>query len=93
MIRHSEKIWLLLIGLTLLSTWLAETGQAGWPLALTVAFLIGFKGSMVVDHYMELRLAHPRFRWTFFIFIALAALGVILSFGWGDLLRGLTTIN
>ena len=93
MIRHSEKIWLLLIGLTLISTWLAETGNAGWPLTLTVAFLIGFKGWMVVDHYMELRLAHPRFRRIFFIFLTLSALGVILSFGWGDFLKDLTTIN
>ena len=93
MIRHSEKIWLLLIGLTLASTWLAETGQAGWPLALTAALLIGFKGGMVIDHYMELRLAHRRFRRIFFIFLALAVFMVIFSHGWGDLLRELTTIN
>ncbi|MCF6281148.1 MAG: cytochrome C oxidase subunit IV family protein [Candidatus Polarisedimenticolaceae bacterium] len=93
MIQHSEKIWFLLIGLTLVSTWLAETGHAGWPLTLTVALLIGFKGGMVIDHYMELRFAHARFRRIFFIFLGLTVFMVIFSHGWGDFLRELTTIS
>ncbi len=93
MIGHAEKIWLILIGLTLAGALLAETGHAGWPLALTVVFLIAFKGRMVIDHYMEMRHANQRIRHVLLSFIILVPLLVIFSYGWGDLIRRLTTLN
>ena len=93
MIGHTEKIWLLLISLTFAGAWLAETGHAGWPLTLTVLFLIGFKGIAVIDHYMEMRLANRRLRRVLLIFISLILLLVVLSHGWGETLKSLTTIS
>jgi len=91
-IGHTEQIWLLLVGLTLAGASLAETGHAGWPLTFTVALLIGFKAIMIVDHYMEMRLANTRIRRALFIFIALVVVLVIIFHGWGDILRNLLTI-
>lgn len=59
---HAERIWLLLVGLTLAGAGLGEMGGQGWPLTVTVAFLIAFKGRLVVDHYMEMRRASPVLR-------------------------------
>ncbi len=90
---HTEKIWLLLIGLTLAGALLGETGHAGWPLALTVSFLIAFKGGVVIDHYMEMRSANARLRNMLRLFTTLIPLLVILSYGWGGVIRSVTALN
>lgn len=93
MFGHAEKIWLTLIGLTLLGALLGETGKAGWPLTLTVVGLIFVKGSIVIDHYIEMRSANQRIRNVLRLFITLIPILVILSFGWGEAIRRLTTLN
>lgn len=89
---HAEKVWLLLIGLTLTGALLAETGRAGWPLALVVAGLIALKGRLVIDHYMEMTRANARIRRLLYGYITLVPLLVLLSHGWGPALRRLTTL-
>jgi hypothetical protein len=93
MIGKMERIWLLLVALTLAGAWLAETGQAGWPLTLVVAGLIAFKGRMVIDCYMEITGANPRIRAVLHGFVTLVPLLVIFSHGWGDVINRWTTIN
>jgi len=90
---HAERIWLLLIGLTLTGAWFAETGHPGWPLAILVAGLIAFKGRMVIDHYMEMTHANARIRHVLYTFITIIPLLVIVSHGWGDLIRRLTSLD
>ena len=90
---HAEKIWLLLVGLTAAGAWFAETGHAGWPLAFIVAGLIAFKGRMVIDHYMEMTSANTRIRRVLYLFVAIVPLMVLVSHGWSDAIRRLTTIN
>ena len=93
MIQHTEKIWLILIGLTLVGALLAETGHAGWPLTIIVAIMIAFKGSMVIDHYMEMRVANKRIRRILYTFIIVTPLLVLLTHGLGDVIRRLTTLD
>jgi len=93
MFGHAEKIWLTLIGLTVVGAFFAEAGQAGWPLTITVVFLIAFKGGIVIDHYMEMRYASRLFRNILRAFVTLVPLLVILSHGWGETIQRLTTIN
>jgi hypothetical protein len=90
---HAEKIWLLLVGLTGAGAWLAETGHSGWPLALVVAGLIAFKGRMVIDHYMEMTSANTRIRRVLHLFAMIVPLLVLLSHGWSDVLRRITTLG
>jgi hypothetical protein len=89
---HAEKIWLLLIALTLAGAWFAETGHAGWPLTLIVAGLIAVKGRLVIDHYMEMTDANTRIRRVLLAFVTVVPLLVLFSHGWGDVLRRFTTI-
>ncbi|MCX8085854.1 MAG: cytochrome C oxidase subunit IV family protein [Rhodocyclaceae bacterium] len=90
---HAEQIWLLLLGLTGTGAWLAETGQAGWPLSLTVAGLIAWKGRLVIDHYMEMTTADARLRRVMYAFIVAVPLLVLASHGLGDALRDFTTLR
>jgi len=89
---HAEKIWLLLLGLTLAGAWLAETGEAGWPLTLIVAGLIALKGRLVIDHYMEMTRASARLRRVLYAFVIIVPTLVLLSHGWGDSIRRMTTL-
>jgi len=91
--KHAEKIWLTLVGLTLAGAWLAETGKAGWPLALVVAGLIAVKGRLVIDHYMEMTSANTRIRRVLHAFVVAVPLMVLLSHGWSDVLRRATTLQ
>jgi Prokaryotic Cytochrome C oxidase subunit IV len=93
MIGNAEKTWLILISLTLLGALLGETGHAGWLLTLTVVVLIFVKGSIVIDHYMELRSANQRIRNVLLLFITLVPILIIISFVWGEEIRRLTTLN
>ena len=93
MTGHAERTWLLLIGLTCTGAWLAESGEAGWPLSLVVAVLITVKGRLVIDRYMDIGADHPRLRAVLHGFVTLVPLLVVLSQAGGDLLRRLTTLH
>ena len=92
MIGNTEKVWLVLIALTIVGALLWETGDAGWPLTLTVVALIFVKGSIVIDYYMEMRSASQRMRNILRLFITLVPILVILSFVWGEEIRQLTKL-
>jgi ABC-type amino acid transport system permease subunit len=93
MMGHAERIWLTLVGLTLAGAWLAETGHSSWALAFVVAGLIAFKGRLVIDHYMEMTSANTRIRRVLHLFVVVVPLLVLLSHGWSDVLRRLTTLD
>ena len=93
MMGHAEQIWLTLVGLTLAGAWLAETGHSSWLLAFVVAGLIAFKGRLVIDHYMEMTTANTRIRRVLHLFVVVVPLLVLLSHGWSDVLRRLTTLE
>lgn len=93
MIGHTERIWLMLIGLTFLGALIGERGQAGWLLTLTVAILIALKGSIVIDHYMEMRSSNQRIRDILRLFTTLIPILVIIFHSWGEDIRRLTALN
>ncbi len=92
MIGHAEKIWLMLIGLTLVGIFFAETGRAGWLLTMTVVTLIVLKGNFVIDYYMDMRSANQRIRNVLRFFIIIIPILVILVHAWGDEIRRLTSV-
>ncbi len=90
---HAERIWLLLLALTAAGAFFAETGHAGWFLALVVAGLIAVKGRLVIDHYMEMTTANSRIRRVLHLFVTIVPLLVLASHGWSDVIRRLTTLH
>jgi hypothetical protein len=89
---HAEKIWLMLVGLTATGAWLAETGHSSWLLAGMVAGLIALKGRLVIDHYMEMTQANAHIRRLLYLFVTIVPLLVLLSHGFSDVLKRLTTL-
>jgi hypothetical protein len=89
---HAERIWLLLIALTLGSAFLAETGERSWPLTLIVAAMIAFKGRLIIDHYMEMRSANPRIRRILHAFVTVIPLLVLVSHAMSPWIARLTAL-
>ena len=92
-IGNIERIWLTLVGLTLVAAILAESDHPGWPLTLTVAALIALKSNLVVNHYMEITPAHPLIRRVLKGFVLIVVLLGVISHGAAETLRTLTTLN
>ena len=61
-IRLVNRLWLLLIGLTLFTAFMAEQAHQGILSVSIIAVALGVKGRIIVDHYMELKSAHPLLR-------------------------------
>ncbi|GAB4299474.1 MAG: hypothetical protein Kow0096_18890 [Thiohalomonadaceae bacterium] len=55
-------LWVVLVLLTLGGSMLGETAEPGYALMLLITLTMAFKGRMVVDHFMELKNAHPLIR-------------------------------
>lgn len=55
-------LWLLLVALTLGGSLLGETARPGYAVMFFVTLTMAFKGRMVIDHFMELKNAHPLIR-------------------------------
>jgi hypothetical protein len=89
---HAEKIWLLLIAMTLGSAFLAETGERSWLLTLIVAAMIAFKGRLVVDHYMGINSANPRIRGILHGFVTVVPLLVLASHAFSPWIARVTAL-
>ncbi len=62
---HTKKIdylWLILITLTLFSAYMAERAEIGFVSIAIMAAVLAIKGRIIVDHFMELKNAHPVLR-------------------------------
>lgn len=55
-------LWIVLVILTLGGSMLVETAEPGYALMLLITLTMAFKGRMVIDHFMELKNAHPLLR-------------------------------
>lgn len=82
------KIWLALIGLTLASALMAETGHFGVLSTLIVCGIIVVKGQLIIDRFIGLKNANQTIRKVmlgyFYLLPLLIAWGVIhpASFRW-----------
>ena len=64
-LSHTKKIdalWVLLMLITLLNALIAETAEPSLIITLLIATAVAIKGRVVVDHFMELKSAHPLIR-------------------------------
>lgn len=53
-----DRLWLLLIALTLFSAYMAERDTQGFNSILILALVLAIKGRIIVDYFMELKSAH-----------------------------------
>lgn len=57
-----DYLWLILISLTLFSAYMAERAETGFVSIVIMAAVLAIKGRIIVDHFMELKDAHPVLR-------------------------------
>ena len=57
-IKQANLLWLLLIGLTLFSAYMAEQDTPGFNSVTIMALLLAIKGRIIVDYFMELKNSH-----------------------------------
>ena len=81
-IDRETLAWLALVALSVLSVLAAgQASHGGGRLAMTaaVAAIAGLKADLLIRHYLQARLAGPRFHAIVRGFAALAPLGLLLS--------------
>jgi len=61
-IKLIDMLWLVLIGLTLFSAYMAERAEPGFIGVTIMAAVLAIKGRIIVDHFMELKDAHKLLR-------------------------------
>lgn len=61
-IKLIDALWLILIGLTLFSAYMAERADPGLISVIIMAVVLAIKGRIIVDHFMELKHAHKLLR-------------------------------
>ncbi|MCU7906610.1 MAG: cytochrome C oxidase subunit IV family protein [Candidatus Thiodiazotropha sp. (ex Epidulcina cf. delphinae)] len=87
-----DFIWLLLLGLTLLSAAIAESPDQGLILTLVIACTIAFKGRMIVDRFMELKNANRLIRNSMRIYFYVIPALIVLVYLLPDLILRITTL-
>jgi cytochrome c oxidase subunit IV len=61
-IKLINYLWVLLIGLTLFSAYMAEQANPGLNSVVIMAVVLAIKGRIIVDHFMELKTSHKVLR-------------------------------
>jgi hypothetical protein len=88
--HHRTAAWLLLLGLTLVGTWIGETEASGVAVTLFVAVTIGVKSRLVMNHFLELPDAVPGIRFAVRLFFIGMPVLVIVTWLWGDVIARIT---
>lgn len=76
-----DRIWLVLLGATLLTFGVAESGMAGagFPAVLFIFALAYGKSALVILHFMELRKAPFLWRFVLFGWLTVVTLGILAA--------------
>ncbi|MCU7934329.1 MAG: cytochrome C oxidase subunit IV family protein [Candidatus Thiodiazotropha sp. (ex Dulcina madagascariensis)] len=91
--KSIDFIWLLLLGLTLLSAAIAESPDQGLLMTLVIACTIAFKGRMIVDRFMELKNANRLIRNSMRIYFYVIPSLIVLVYLLPDLILRITTLQ
>ncbi len=75
-----NRTWLVLIGLTLFTTIIAETGTLTWASVALISLIVIIKGRLIIREYMDMKTAHPALYWSLIIYMALFSTAMLVSF-------------
>ena len=91
--KSVDFIWLMLLGMTLVSAAIAETPDQGLALTIIIAGTIAFKGRMIVDRFMELKEAHWLIRESMRIYFYVIPLLIVIVYLFPEFIARMTTLN
>ncbi|WP_316364224.1 cytochrome C oxidase subunit IV family protein [Candidatus Thiodiazotropha sp. CDECU1] len=91
--KSVDFIWLVLMGLTLLSAAIAESPDQGLVLILVITFTVAYKGRMIVDHFMELKDANRLLRNSMRVYFYVIPGMIVVVYLFPELIARLTTLQ
>ncbi|MES9838287.1 MAG: cytochrome C oxidase subunit IV family protein [Candidatus Thiodiazotropha sp.] len=91
--KSVDFIWLVLMGLTLLSAAIAESPDQGLVLILVITFTVAYKGRMIVDHFMELKDANRLLRNSMRVYFYVIPGMIVLVYLFPELIVRFTTLQ
>lgn len=91
--KSVDFIWLVLMGLTLLSAAIAESPDQGLVLILVITFTVAYKGRMIVDHFMELKDANRLLRNSMRVYFYVIPAMIVVVYLFPELIARLTTLQ
>lgn len=91
--RRINFYWLVLVGLTLFATLVAEQASPNDFIVLLICFTIALKGRFIIDEFMGLREALPIIRYTIHSYFILLPIFIAICIIFPEFLRELTTIT
>ncbi len=91
--KSIDSIWIQLMLLTLLSAFIAETADTGLAVIIIVAVTIGYKGRMIVDHFMELINANRYIRASMRLYFYVIPLMIVLAYLFPEAIVRMTTLQ
>jgi len=86
------SVWLMLLALTLISAFIAESADPAVWTVLFVSVTVSIKGRLVIDRLMGLRHATPAIRYTMLSYFYLLPLLIIWALIFPEQLAWLTTL-
>lgn len=90
--RTIDRLWLLLVALTLGGAVIGEAAEPGLAATLAIALSMAFKGRMVIDHFMGLKTANRTLRNLMRGYFYVIPLLTVLSYVFGDDIARLTSL-
>lgn len=87
-----DRLWLLLIALTLGGAFIGEAVEPGLAATLIVSLMMAFKGRVVVDYFMELKTANRTLRTLMRAYFYVLPLVTVLVYLVGDRIARLTAL-
>ncbi len=91
--KSVDFIWLVLMGLTLLSAAIAESPDQGLVLILVITFTVAYKGRMIVDHFMELKDANRLLRNSMRVYFYVIPAMIVVVYLFPELIARLTMLQ
>ncbi len=79
-IKRINILWLVLIVLTLFSTYMAEQATPGLNSVMIMALVLAIKGRIIVDYFMELKDSHVILRTLMQVYFYVIPAMIILVF-------------
>lgn len=87
-----DRLWLLLIALTLAGAFIGEAVEPSLAATLIVSLMMAFKGRVVVDYFMELKTANRTIRNLMRAYFYVLPLVTVLVYLLGDRIARLTAL-
>jgi hypothetical protein len=92
-IKIVNRLWLVLIGLTLFSAFMAEQATQGFGSISIMALVLAIKGRIIVDYFMELKTANLLIRTLMQVYFYIIPAMIMATYLFPEQIAGWATLK